>query len=190
MEIVAHTLWATAAANAANRRKARIGLVWFAIWTMFPDLFAFSPEVIAGLWNRITGSASAHVLDFHHVGAQWGWLDVDLYDIGHSLIIFVAVFLVVWAILRRPLWEMLGWALQLRMSGSAPCNGYICGRLGPGCLHRRIHRAASQRYARYGAREDCTLDGAGSIRTGYPPDGGPHSAQWHPSRAWQGLQVT
>jgi len=113
MEIVAHTLWAAAAAKATNRRTARIGLVWFAIWAMFPDLFAFSPEVIAGLWNRITGSVSAHVLDFHHVGARWGWLDVDLYDIGHSFVTFVAVFLIVWAIIRRPLWEMLGWALHI-----------------------------------------------------------------------------
>ena len=86
MEIVAHTLWATAAAKAANRKIAKLGLVRFAIWTMFPDLFAFSPEVIAGLWNRITGSTSAHVLDFHHVGAQCGWLNVDLYDIGHSFV--------------------------------------------------------------------------------------------------------
>lgn len=113
MEIVAHTLWATAAAKAANRKIAKIGLVWFAIWTMLPDLFAFSPEVIAGLSNRTTGSASAHVLDFRHVGARWGWLEVDLYDIGHSLVIFVAAFLFLWAILRRPVWEMSGWALHI-----------------------------------------------------------------------------
>jgi len=45
MEIVAHALWATAAGKAANRRIAKVGIVWSAIWTLLPDLFAFSPEV-------------------------------------------------------------------------------------------------------------------------------------------------
>ena len=113
MEIVAHALWATAAGKVANRRIAKVGIVWFAIWTLLPDLFAFSPQVIVGLWYRFTGSAESHGLDFHHVGARWGWLNLNLYDIGHSLVIFVSVFLIVSAILRRPLWEMLGWALHI-----------------------------------------------------------------------------
>ena len=55
------------------------------------------------------------------------------------------------------------------LSDSVPCNGYIGGRPGPGWWDRRIHHAASQRYARHGVRDDCTLDGAGSIRIGRPP---------------------
>jgi hypothetical protein len=113
MEIVAHTLWATAAGKVANRRMARVGIVWFAVWALVPDLFAFAPEVIVGLWRRFTGSATSHGLDFHHVGAQWGWLNVDRYDIGHSLVVFVAAFLMVWVMLRHPVWELLGWALHI-----------------------------------------------------------------------------
>lgn len=36
-----------------------------------------------------------------------------LYDITHSLIVFAAVFGVVWFIRRRPMWEMLGWGLHI-----------------------------------------------------------------------------
>ena len=110
MEIVAHALWATAAAKAAHRKAARVGAVWLVIWTMFPDLLAFSPDVAVGLWYRLTGSAANH--DFHHGGGP-GWWNVDLYDLGHSLVVFLAVFLVAWALRRRPLWEMLGWALHI-----------------------------------------------------------------------------
>lgn len=40
MEIVAHALWATAAARAANRKVAKAGVACFAVWTVFPDLWA------------------------------------------------------------------------------------------------------------------------------------------------------
>jgi hypothetical protein len=110
MEIVAHALWATAAAKATNRNTAKLGILWLVVWTMFPDLLAFSPDVIAGLWHRLTGSGAGDVLDFHHVGTLWG---AGLYELGHSLVVFLAVFIIVWVMHRRPLWEMFGWALHI-----------------------------------------------------------------------------
>jgi hypothetical protein len=62
MEIVAHALWATAAGKVANRRMAKVGIVSFAAWALIPDLFAFAPEVIVGLWRRFTGSATGLVV--------------------------------------------------------------------------------------------------------------------------------
>jgi membrane-bound metal-dependent hydrolase YbcI (DUF457 family) len=113
VEIVAHALWATAAAEAASRRVAtRIRVAWFAAWAMFPDLFAFTPAVIAGLWYRLSGVARIHV---HHSAARRGWLDFDLYEITHSLVVFALVFAVVWLLFRRPVWELLGWALHVLM---------------------------------------------------------------------------
>ena len=36
-----------------------------------------------------------------------------LYDVTHSLMIFLAVFLVVWAIRKRPVWELGAWGLHV-----------------------------------------------------------------------------
>ena len=113
MEIVSHSLWATAAAQAANRKLATpVRVAWFAAWAMFPDLLAFAPAVIAGLWYRISGAARIHV---HHSAMRHGLLDFDLYEVTHSLVVFAPVFAVVWLILRRPVWELLGWARHVVM---------------------------------------------------------------------------
>lgn len=109
MEILAHTLWATAAAKAVNHKgAARISVGWFAAWAAFPDLFAFVPEVLAALAYRAFAAAPAHP-HFHHL------LGIDLYAPTHSLAVFAPVFLVVSLILRRPAWNMLGWALHVLM---------------------------------------------------------------------------
>jgi hypothetical protein len=112
MDIVAHTLWATAAAQAANQKVAKIGVAWFAVWTMFPDLLAFAPEVIVRLWYRCTGLTAGSV-DLHHIRLRQGGFEVDLYDVGHSLVVFSAVYLIACVILRRPPWGILGWMLHI-----------------------------------------------------------------------------
>jgi membrane-bound metal-dependent hydrolase YbcI (DUF457 family) len=113
MEIVSHALWATAAAQAANGKvAARVRVAWFAAWAAFPDLLAFTPAVIAGLWYRLWGTARIHA---HHSGMRLGWLDFNLYEVTHSLVVFALVFAVVWLIFRRPVWELLGWALHILM---------------------------------------------------------------------------
>lgn len=112
MEIFSHALWASAGAAAANRNSAaRVRLVWFAVWAMFPDLFAFTPGVIVGLWHRLSGAAQTHGPHVHNAAAR----HFDLYEISHSLVVFVPVFAVVWLIFRRPVWELLGWALHILM---------------------------------------------------------------------------
>jgi membrane-bound metal-dependent hydrolase YbcI (DUF457 family) len=113
MEIVSHALWATAAAQAANGKVAtRVRVAWFAGWAAFPDLLAFTPAVIAGLWYRLSGAARIRA---HHSGVRRSWLDFDLYEVTHSLVVFALVFAVVWLIFRRPVWELLGWALHVLM---------------------------------------------------------------------------
>ena len=109
MDIVAHALWATAAAKAANRGFAtRVKARWFAAWALFPDLFAFAPEVIVALWYRLAGIARTHSRG-HHL------LDIELYDPSHSLVVFVFAFAFAWLIFRRPVWPLLGWALHVLM---------------------------------------------------------------------------
>src|ERR1017187_10826851 len=51
MEIVAHGLWAAAAAVIAKRTTgARVHVGWGVWWTAFPDVLAFGPLVAAGVW--------------------------------------------------------------------------------------------------------------------------------------------
>jgi hypothetical protein len=106
VDIVAHALWAAVAANAVNRRDpGRVRVAWFAAWAAFPDLFAFTPEVATRLWYRVSGAAQAHG-QHHHFG---------LYELSHSLVVFVPVFALAWLLFRRPVWELLGWALHVLM---------------------------------------------------------------------------
>jgi hypothetical protein len=109
MEVVAHALWATAAAKAVNRTDSlRIRTAWFAFWSVFPDLFAFAPAVAAVLWYRLSGASQVHA-HVHHL------LGVGLYDLSHSLIVFAPLFAAVCVAFRRPVWCMLGWALHILM---------------------------------------------------------------------------
>jgi hypothetical protein len=41
---------------------------------------------------------------------NWAW---DLYHFTHSALVFAAVFGGLWLLLRRPVLEMLGWALHI-----------------------------------------------------------------------------
>jgi hypothetical protein len=104
MEIVAHGLWAGAAAVAARKKtKARFHMGWVLFWAVFPDVFAFGPAIAFGLWLRLIGSGPVgHV----HFG-------LPLYQAGHSLIVFLAVFGLASALARRPLFAMLGWLLHI-----------------------------------------------------------------------------
>ncbi|MGD0201658.1 MAG: hypothetical protein ABSD27_12980 [Bryobacteraceae bacterium] len=112
MDIVAHGLWAAAAARGSQKKLGRrISVGWTALWGVFPDLFAFTIPVTLALWYRLTGvgppaDAGPHGVPHMHLAGQ-------LYRISHSLIIFAVVFGLVWLLARRPVLPMLGWALHI-----------------------------------------------------------------------------
>jgi hypothetical protein len=113
MDIVSHGLWSAAAAIGARRKlPAKIKVRWAAWWGVFPDLFAFTVPVGLGLWQRITSGAVP-------VGGPRGMphmsLASDLYRVSHSLVIFAAVFGLVWLVARRPVLELLAWLLHVLM---------------------------------------------------------------------------
>jgi hypothetical protein len=109
MEIVAHGLWAGAAAICARRRVAKLSLPWTVFWTAFPDVVAFAPPFVAGLCLRLAGrptaSEAAHATHLH--------LGLPLYPLGHSLVVFLAIFIFAGLFLRRPVWALSGWALHI-----------------------------------------------------------------------------
>ena len=109
MEIVAHGLWAGAAAIYAKRRLPLSvpQTIW---WAVFPDVLAFAPSFAAGLWIRLSGASDfgAHGLHVPHVH-----LGLPLYPAGHSLIVLLLMFVVASTLLRCPAWGLCGWAFHI-----------------------------------------------------------------------------
>jgi hypothetical protein len=60
MEIVAHGLWAAAAAMTAKKATtARVSVAWTVWWTAFPDVLAFGPYVAVAAWLRLASRLDA-----------------------------------------------------------------------------------------------------------------------------------
>ncbi len=109
MEIVAHALWTAAAAlTAARTADIRVPVRAAVWWGVFPDVLAFGPPVAVGLWMRFSGAPaeSGHALPHIHIG-------VPLYPAAHSVLVFAAVFALVWIAARRPVYSLLGWLLHI-----------------------------------------------------------------------------
>ncbi|MDK2743907.1 MAG: hypothetical protein NDI90_13410 [Nitrospira sp. BO4] len=106
MDFVSHGLWGSIAFG--RKSRSSFGLA-FAIG-MVPDLFSFGVlygAATLGLsprpdFSRGTPLESTIPEYVHH-----------LYNYTHSFIVFLAVFLLVWLILKRPVWELGAWGLHV-----------------------------------------------------------------------------
>ena len=119
MDILAHGLWSAAAAKTVNPRLEKpLRLRWFVLWGVFPDLFAFSPRVVAMIWLRFvmgTPPSRLPVGPGPDDGQPFLLRPWDLYQLSHSLVVFAAVFALVWLVRRRPCGVMLAWLLHILM---------------------------------------------------------------------------
>lgn len=119
MDILAHTLWANAGARGVNSLRAKKGKPkiihpgWTGFWGVFPDFFAFTIPFILVIFRVITGELSLSSFGEHHVPVAGFDLAAYLYQYSHSLVVWAAVFIIVWIISKRPRWELLGWALHI-----------------------------------------------------------------------------
>ncbi len=121
MDVFSHGVWALAIARGAdiktNTRVMRPAVAFF--FGIFPDLFAFSIPILSVVWAMLSGDGpdmaaapgpgpsslrSPEMLTLAH----------GLYNLSHSLIVFLLVFIVV-ALLRkkRPYWELSGWLFHI-----------------------------------------------------------------------------
>ncbi len=124
MEIVAHGLWATAGAITANRKtRLRLSLPWTAWWAVFPDVLAFGPPVVVGLALWATGQpiTGHHVPPRVHIG-------LPLYQIGHSLLVWLAAFAICAALIRRRALPMLGWLSHILIDIGTHSYSYYATR--------------------------------------------------------------
>ncbi len=111
MDIFAHALWALASAGVAGRKlRPRMRLPRVAAWGILPDVVTFAVPAVVRIWRLATGASKSLLPDGSGPRFDWVW---NLYNATHSAILFAVAFGAVWLILRRPVWEMLGWALHV-----------------------------------------------------------------------------
>lgn len=107
MDIVSHGLWGSLAFGRRNRR-----VFWYAFFLgIAPDLFSFGLYTV-GTWTGFFDHPDWRS-GRHPDPSQIPLFVHTLYNYTHSLVIFLAVFLVVWAIRRRPLWILGAWGLHI-----------------------------------------------------------------------------
>ncbi len=106
MDILSHSLWG----GIALGRKKKADFIYASIFSLLPDILAegimFS-LIYLGVKN-MPGTEHGHpnITEFP-VYAQ------NLYNTTHSLIVFGAVFILVWIIRKKPYWLLLAWALHI-----------------------------------------------------------------------------
>jgi membrane-bound metal-dependent hydrolase YbcI (DUF457 family) len=106
MDIVTHGLWGALVFGRRDRAS-----FWLAfVIGLAPDLFSFGILYMAAMlgfsekpdFSHGTPPESSIPLYVHH-----------LYDVTHSLVVFLVVFLLAWALFKRPVWELLSWGLHI-----------------------------------------------------------------------------
>ena len=121
MDIFSHGLWVGAAYKAINKKLKKSFNVWLAFfWGVIPDVASFGVLFVFLAYNLIFAGMSFS--DFPRP-EQMEPIQSDtififrlvntLYNITHSVIIFAAIFGLMFLILKRPLWEMIGWLLHI-----------------------------------------------------------------------------
>lgn len=123
MDTLSHGLWGGLIAKAANRTQSKVSYGWAMWWGMFPDLIAFG---IPFLWlfstivftplslSDIAGMRNQEPPMFP--GSYWfSTFAPIVYQYSHSLVLFVALFAIVFFVQRSIPWVLLGWPLHILM---------------------------------------------------------------------------
>ena len=105
MDVISHGLWG---GIAFGRKSFKNYLIAFLIGVS-PDAFSFGIFMLA----RITGFSKMDFSGGHMDQSLVPQYVHVLYNFTHSLIIFLAVFLLVWLILKKPYWLLGAWGLHI-----------------------------------------------------------------------------
>ncbi|OGZ12856.1 MAG: hypothetical protein A3C93_03265 [Candidatus Lloydbacteria bacterium RIFCSPHIGHO2_02_FULL_54_17] len=111
MDIFSHGLWGSVTVGRKNKKS-----FWTAFaFGVFPDLFAFGLPFSHLLFSMLTGDVQGVMVEHGAGHPNIPEYTYGLYNISHSLVIFAAVFLLVWAVRKKPLWETLAWGLHIAL---------------------------------------------------------------------------
>ncbi|OGI16146.1 MAG: hypothetical protein A3E38_00860 [Candidatus Moranbacteria bacterium RIFCSPHIGHO2_12_FULL_54_9] len=117
MDIVSHGLWGSLAFGRSTRKS-----FWLAFFFgIAPDLFSFGTYMAAAFlglnshadWKSGEPPDPSQIPIYVH----------NLYDLTHSLIVFAAVFALVWWFRKKPLYELAAWGLHILVD--IPTHAYI-----------------------------------------------------------------
>ncbi len=125
MDIFAHGLWTGVGYKLINKKiKKPFKIKWAVFWGIFPDLFAFTIFFAWAIWGLLYGGLSfsdlphpdsiepspVNTLPINH-------LTSILYNLSHSLIIFLIVSGIIFLLFRlksREMpWEIGGWLIHI-----------------------------------------------------------------------------
>ncbi|GIW67042.1 MAG: hypothetical protein KatS3mg095_0940 [Candidatus Parcubacteria bacterium] len=118
MDIFSHGLWTGAAYKVINKKtKKQFNIKQAIFWGVFPDIFAFSISFIFLFINLVSGKINfdniSHLIEIEPSAYVIFELTSFLYSISHSIMIFFLVFMVLFLIFKRPIWELGGWFLHI-----------------------------------------------------------------------------
>lgn len=118
MDIVSHGLWSLVLFKSINLKlKSKKFNLWnAAFWGIFPDLFTFVIPYLIWIFQMIFENTP--LLDSIKIGATssdfpYYHLVEILYNISHSIIIFIIIFCVAWLLFKKPIWILCGWLLHI-----------------------------------------------------------------------------
>ena len=126
MDIVSHGLWGSIAFG----RKSRSSF-WLAfVIGMAPDLFSFGILWLAAVLGLSEKPDFSNGTPPESTIPQYVHY---LYNVTHSFIVFLAVFFLIWLLLKRPLWDVIERLVRVERLRGRPARP----RRLAGPLHRR-----------------------------------------------------
>jgi len=128
MDVLSHGLWPILIYKTKNLKVKRFKLGRVFLFGIFPDLFAFTPA-FAYIFGKIIFTDTS-LSDLPHPEetepAQpiipFANLTNMLYNLSHSIFIFLIVFSFIYLIFKKPIWEMGAWLLHILMD--IPTHSY------------------------------------------------------------------
>lgn len=132
MDILSHGLWGIAAAKGVNlkiKNENKINFKAAVFWGFFPDLFAFTVPFTLALFNAIFKIGEEFNLpkpEQIEPMARDGQITFVianfLYNISHSIIVFIFVFAIIFFFFKKTNFSMLAWLLHIFMD--IPTHSY------------------------------------------------------------------
>lgn len=109
MDIISHGLWGGGVFGRKSRK-----LFWLAFsFGIAPDLFSFGIFFFHRILIRFGIVSGDMPQSFHPGSITLPTYVQPLYNFTHSLIIFLAIFFIVWLIKKKPFWEISAWGFHI-----------------------------------------------------------------------------
>lgn len=106
MDIISHSLWG----GIALGRKKKSDFIHTLLFSVLPDILA--EGIMFGL--VILGVNNMPTIEHGHPNiTEFPLYAQNFYNATHSLIIFITVFVIIWAIRKKPYILLLAWALHI-----------------------------------------------------------------------------